>query len=197
MGLKADVEEVLKANWKNSPWWYRLWLCVSAYLAISSIASFAETVIKWKGFILDGVLFYRHWIRSPLIDIMKFLHLPIPTNKGDAIIAGSVLYGCYMRLMYSAASFTGLDVDKLCFWILTIIVTPLILLSFFLPAYIQWVIAIILFVFPIYDLYRNRLDRDETTRLLEVFWIPFYFQILFIILGVAFLAAINKGLQAS
>lgn len=197
MGLKADVEEVIKANWRNSPWWYRVWLCVSAYLAISSIASFAESVVKWKGFILDGVLFYRHWIRSPLIEIIKILHLPSPEGKSDVIIAATVLYGCYFRLLYNACSFTGLETDKLIFWILIVITTPLILLCYLLPAYIQWVIVGVLFIFPIYNLYRNRTDREELTRLLEYFWIPFYLQILFIILGVGLLAAINKGLHST
>lgn len=69
MGLKADVDEVLH-SWSRSPWWMRVWLILSGFLAISSVASLAETVTKWKGFFKDAVSFYHDWISLPLRNLI-------------------------------------------------------------------------------------------------------------------------------
>jgi hypothetical protein len=64
MGLKADLDEVRLA-WPGYPWRLKIWLVLSAFLASASIASLSETVVKWKGFILDAVMFYQTWIADP------------------------------------------------------------------------------------------------------------------------------------
>ena len=65
MWLKDDLEQV-KQSWKRSPWWIRLWMLMSLFFAISSLASMSEAVADWKGFILDGVKFYQGFVSSPL-----------------------------------------------------------------------------------------------------------------------------------
>ena len=41
-------------------------MLISGFLATSSLASLAEAVAKWKGFILTGVSFYQDYFRFPM-----------------------------------------------------------------------------------------------------------------------------------
>src|ERR1700692_2139879 len=67
MGLKGDVDEVV-TTWRKASWPLKAWLLLSCSLAISSVASLAEAVTKWKGFFKDEIEFYRRWISTPLRD---------------------------------------------------------------------------------------------------------------------------------
>ncbi len=75
MGLYADIEET-KNIWKKASWQTRLILFVFLFLTVSSITSVADTVFKWKGFILDGVVFYQAWIRNPIVSTLSFIDIP-------------------------------------------------------------------------------------------------------------------------
>lgn len=105
MGLKGDIEEV-KSAWSKSPWWVRGWLSLSAYLAVSSIASLAETVVKWKGFIQDSINFYRTWINLPLRHVLRIhFDLNISENVTDIVLIQIVciviLYIAFKRIIES------------------------------------------------------------------------------------------------
>lgn len=52
--------------WPKWPWRLKIFLVLSLFLASGSVASLSETIIKWKGFILDAVLFYKTYYNDPL-----------------------------------------------------------------------------------------------------------------------------------
>lgn len=83
MGLKGDIEEV-RRSWVNSSWWYRSFLLISGFLAISSIASLSEIIIKWRGFFGDAILFYDEWISLPVRQL--FLSMEINLDQSDVNI---------------------------------------------------------------------------------------------------------------
>jgi hypothetical protein len=97
MGLKADVEEVLVA-WRKATWPLRLWLFLSLLVASGSVASLSETVFRWKGFLLDGLLFYRTYIAAPLQEALGYL-LPVslPPTFADVVTLASILTLGMMR----------------------------------------------------------------------------------------------------
>ncbi len=65
MGLKGDLTEITDV-WHQAPWRVRVFLLVSGFLATSSLASLAESVAKWKGFLLTGVSFYQDYFQLPI-----------------------------------------------------------------------------------------------------------------------------------
>ncbi|MCW5207482.1 hypothetical protein VU11_02205, partial [Desulfobulbus sp. US2] len=65
MGLAGDLKEI-KTLWLNSSWSFKAIIIFSTFLAISPIASLSDTIFQWKGFIYDGIEFYRNNITEPL-----------------------------------------------------------------------------------------------------------------------------------
>jgi len=101
MGLKGDIEEA-KKDWSKAPWWKRCGYSLSVYIAVSAIASLAETVVKWKGFIHDLLGFYRIWVSSPLRNILATqLSINIPENATNLLI---IQVTCFILFYISLTS---------------------------------------------------------------------------------------------
>ncbi len=91
MGLKADLDEVTQ-YWDRSPWRVKVFRFVSLFLATSSLASLSEVVFKWKGFILDALVFYRSNFSQPASEFLTGVFArPLP----DSFIDGAVLLGLF------------------------------------------------------------------------------------------------------
>ena len=99
MGLKADIDEVTK-NWQKSPWRIKIFLFISLFLSISSIASLSEAIFKWKGFFLDALIFYREIIINPLsLFLSKILNNPLPGQFLDSSIFLGLFFAGAIRVM--------------------------------------------------------------------------------------------------
>lgn len=99
MGLKADIDEVAKV-WRQSPWRVRLFLALSLLLASSSIASLSETIFKWRGFLLDGLTFYRHYITGPTIEFaQQVFHYDFPTGFADFLVVTALISTATIRVI--------------------------------------------------------------------------------------------------
>ena len=79
MGLKGDLQEVATV-WEKSSWRVKAYLLLSAFLASGSIASLSDTVLRWKGFLRDALLFYQAYISDQLLRVLQFvfptIHVP-------------------------------------------------------------------------------------------------------------------------
>jgi len=101
MGLKGDLSE-LAVVWRSSPWRVKLFLAISGFLATSSIASLAEAVAKWKGFLLTGIAFHRQYVSEPVATALRdWLSLPLTRDRVDWII----LYGLIMAATLRGIAF--------------------------------------------------------------------------------------------
>jgi hypothetical protein len=97
LGLRGDFVE-LAAVWDRSPWRIRVLLILSGFLATASIASLAEAVAKWKGFILTGVSFYRDYIRDPIASHLSSLGLPhLSADSMDFLTISLLASGAVLR----------------------------------------------------------------------------------------------------
>jgi len=84
MSLKEDVGEVVN-EWGKASWKGRALLLLGLLLSASSIASLADTVFQWKGFLLRGVDFYRTHIAVPTANLVADLvGRPITQEMVDA-----------------------------------------------------------------------------------------------------------------
>jgi len=72
LGLLGDIEE-LQEFWPNLLWWGKCAVVLMLFLTTGSVTSLSETVFQWRGFILDGMEFYRQWITAPLREIARDL----------------------------------------------------------------------------------------------------------------------------
>ncbi|MBT0571260.1 hypothetical protein KIK84_13075 [Curvibacter sp. CHRR-16] len=99
MGLKADFDEVTQ-HWDRSPWRVKVFLSVALFLATSSLASLSEVVFKWKGFVLDALVFYRSNLSQPVAELLTkvFAHT-FPENFVDCAVLLGLFHGALIRAL--------------------------------------------------------------------------------------------------
>ena len=112
MGIKADIDEVMMLWNKASPL-MKVFLGISLFLTVSSVASLSNAVFAWKGFILDGIEFYRNWIGAPISKITKYIGFKWNKQEIDFLVIGSIFYTCHLRELW--ISFR-LSKEKSDFW---------------------------------------------------------------------------------
>jgi len=98
MGLKGDFEELV-SSYKNVSLPSRLFLLVSFFMTISSIASLSDTIFKWKGFIADSLLFYRDFVVIPFISAASKIGFHFSDNEVHACILLTITINIGMRLL--------------------------------------------------------------------------------------------------
>ncbi|MDP3110456.1 hypothetical protein [Hydrogenophaga sp.] len=97
MGLKADIEEVTQ-HWNRSPWRVKTFYVITLFLSTSSLASLSEAVIKWKGFVLDALMFYRQWISNPTAEqLARIFGREMPPGFVDSAVLYGLFFGAITR----------------------------------------------------------------------------------------------------
>jgi hypothetical protein len=132
MWLKDDLEQ-LKQNWKQSPWWVRLWMVVSLFLAVSSLASLSETVADWKGFFLDAIVFYREWVSSPLRELLARAGFRYTAYSTDALIFVAMFASITIRSEYMGADWNQPN-ERAAFWFYVIFISMIVGFAFYWSA---------------------------------------------------------------
>ena len=98
MGLKADVDEVTN-YWDRAPWRVRVVLVLVLFLSSTSLASLSDSVVKWKGFLLDALTFYRANVLRPITEVaQKLVDHPLSSTFLD----NAVLYGLFFAALTRA-----------------------------------------------------------------------------------------------
>ena len=64
MGFLGDVKEI-QEGCKEKSWGYKVLVIVSIFFTTSSLTGLSDHIIKWRGFIKDGLGFYHEWIVGP------------------------------------------------------------------------------------------------------------------------------------
>lgn len=187
MGLKGDIDEV-KDIWGNSSWLTKSWLGLSCFLSVSSITSLSDIVVKWKGFILDGIEFYRSWVLAPVLEILELFNLQLSVAHVDLLVIKLLLITCMLRGFW----FLDIGYFKLRIIRYTLLAITVFGLSYYLydssgvinsPDYQTIVPAILLALFMPYIV--RELNK-----------VVYYFPIVFSVITLLFLGAINAGLSA-
>jgi hypothetical protein len=96
MGLKSDVGEVVE-SWRSASPLIRLWLALSFFLAVSSIASISDAIVKWRGFFSDSISFYRNTVREPLVLLLQAAGIQLPPNIVDVTVIYSLLLAAAIK----------------------------------------------------------------------------------------------------
>ena len=123
MGLKGDITEVSHV-WHRAPWRVRVALVLSLFLASTSLASLSETVAKWKGFILTGVVFYQQHFRHP---IHGWITSWSPWEFSVMWIDGAVIYSLVLAALFRVSVYRFRTKQRLIadsFWLLSMAILP-------------------------------------------------------------------------
>lgn len=150
MGPLGDIQEA-KSFFPKASLITKLIVILATFLSISSIASLSNVIFSWKGFILDGINFYKHWVTDPLkefafnfdvflnnenIDTLMLCLLMISGVLRETVAKrpwiesffGIVLFSC---VIFSAI--TNVDANyEANLWSISILIFMFILMPFFL-----------------------------------------------------------------
>jgi hypothetical protein len=97
MGLKGDFDESVRA-WQDASPLVRIWLILSVFLASGSIASLSETLVKWRGFLVDALNIYKNYVSEPLYSLVSSrISLDVPRSAIDVIVMYLLLATPHLR----------------------------------------------------------------------------------------------------
>ena len=96
MGIFGDIEEI-KKFWNQVSWKGRILIIISAFFSFSSLASLSDTIFKWKGFILEGILLYRKLTTFLLILPFGKINISITPAEADFIVFISMTISLQLR----------------------------------------------------------------------------------------------------
>ncbi len=192
MALYSDLNEI-KQFWKNASLLGRIILLFSTFLAISSITSLSDTIFQWKGFILDGLNFYKAYITTPLSIILSKLDFNLKPTSSDVIIIILLGLSAQIRKLTLNGYSNFSNKIKIIMIITTIFYTIFVVIffAFILSLPLSDTSDDIIFltmtiIFIIYNPIRKKYNTQEKLR--------YYSPIVFAIISVLILAAINIGL---
>lgn len=99
---KETLSETVKEFWKSQRFEARVILFFSVFFSASSIASLSETIFKWKGFILDGVEFYKNTLHPVLQHLAKLFSIHLSATEVDILVVWFMFQlGLFRSLSYS------------------------------------------------------------------------------------------------
>ncbi len=142
MGLKADFDELID-EWGEKSLLSKVILGVSFFVTLSSITSLSDTVFKWKGFILEGITFYRTYISIHFRSFAEFLGLSYDVYFIDFYIINMLVFVIpSIRTVFLAYAFDQVGRRDNLIGFLSIYWT-FVLLYFFNGKYFYWNTALI------------------------------------------------------
>ena len=193
MGILGDINEA-KMFWSKSALITKLFIIISTFLTFSSVTSLSEVIFKWRGFISDGLTFYREHILEVIRQIGELLNLSYTNSEIDVLVLFGIIVGSFIRTEY--------DNDRI----------PKIILMLLLIIYLDtvydngkspkedltpyWRILIYALIPLVGNLvtYFSTKDQEKKKYLIKKTMI-FYTPILLAIVSVLILAAVNTGLS--
>ncbi|MDE1516089.1 hypothetical protein PUN32_13955 [Vibrio sp. dsl-7] len=190
----------------------RIFIMISFFLSVSSIASLSESIFKWKGFILDAVDFYQHYIAEIIIYYAGFVGLSYTQNQVHSAVILSIAVSLGMKMfILDQLKFAEVMRDKYnfevkpkinLFRIQAVAYSVFVWLSFGLSEDNVTLISsiILLMSYPIFVSLIHwilvNFDKNKTLSLSNVSYCKVYYVYLaaiFLMLGV--LGAINSGIS--
>lgn len=87
MSIKGDLEDISKL-WNSGSWLLRGFAILIFVIGLGSVASLADTIFQFRGFIRDGIEFYETWIRDSFREI---LYLVVGIKLG-ALWSSAIIY---------------------------------------------------------------------------------------------------------
>ena len=120
MGLLNDLQEI-KDKWKELPPRQKIIVVIPGFLAISPIASLSKSIIQWRGFFRDGLVFYQENILVYLIDVAESTGLIYSSSEADTIILLTLVFTGFLRSIILSQEFFRLSTLVLsCLYIILV-----------------------------------------------------------------------------
>jgi len=101
MGMIGDLSEA-GGLWKKTPFSIKCILILNSVLALSPLASLADTIVTWVSFFKSAVEFHNNHIQLPLLNFLGQYGLSLSTAEVNVIIIICLMMASYFRILKSA-----------------------------------------------------------------------------------------------
>ncbi|WP_448556904.1 hypothetical protein [Thalassotalea montiporae] len=156
MTINNDIKEAKKV-WRQSTPIVKVWIAISVLLSVSSIASIADAVIKWKGFILDGINFHENFVITPMQSVLSNTGLQLDSIQINFILVAAIsLIGLFKIDTETRKTIVKSIISNIVMLsILKIVLKEKLGLDIFIPAVSGIIVASII---------TKLLESDKTTK---------------------------------
>ena len=97
MSLYSDLKSDFADIWKTSGMLTKFILGFSIFCTSSSLASLSDTIVKWRGFFLDAMQFYKSYITGPIRAVAEKLDLFFSDAEVDGLLIITILITSNIR----------------------------------------------------------------------------------------------------
>jgi hypothetical protein len=173
--------------WEESPALFKIFSLISLFLAFSSITSLADTIFAWRGFIKEGVDFYRTVLFLPVREYLEGYGLYISQKEADFILLFGIHNGMVIRGFWLLTKPNESKIPAIIFTLGMVSASVYLVYESAIsdhPSRLDWFNLfgfIVMILFPLQYV-------DKKQRIL------YFAPLVFIIMLVLVLAAINEGL---
>ena len=94
-----------KEIWANSSLAFKLIHSLSLFFTLTSVTSLSEKVIAWKGFIKDGIDFYRNTLADPITSLLQKYNFNIDQAEFDWLVITGILLSMGARFWWLPSPF--------------------------------------------------------------------------------------------
>ncbi|WP_133468279.1 hypothetical protein [Paraglaciecola marina] len=199
MSLFGDGKET-KNLWTKATTGEKWFLFLSSFLSATSIATLAESIIKWRGFIRTGVEFYDSYFIEPICSLFDTLNINISVFEITSSILLVIAFRAVNLSKIEANSFVEFILNKtkqfplsgslllICMAVLFAYVIGYITGHVFDIGAVKGYLFLAYFGTLLFLICSVRVKSRGFFELVSIYNLPF------ILVGIA--AAINKGLSA-
>lgn len=191
----------------------KLFLIVSFFLALSAIASLSDTIFAWKGFILEAINFYRGYFVEPIRSLSSNFRLHYSENEIHAATFLSISVVTGMRILSLGQIVAFDEINKRYnsnmtpnlapFWAMGLAFSIGIWVWYGLSEQIVrlWTVALVFILNPAFiavpKMIMTKFKYEYFERGKFNYFLAYYAYVIFVLLIVGILAAVNTGLKKS
>lgn len=177
----------LRSIWSQSSLPARAILIVSTFFTVTSVTSLSDAVFQWKGFILDGLTFYRDCFIGTIREVAIYFGIALTADAVDVVILSAIWFIAIVRTNVVAGKIDNALFLTLIYFAL--IVSQVHVLNGVTANRYSWIL--LLGIFVMYMLYPRALPKRLTPKQSFAYYLPMIASILVILI----LGAINSGLH--
>lgn len=216
MGDTLNIENDwsnIKSVFRDAGVLTKLFLIVTFFLALSAIASLADTIFAWKGFILEAINFYRGYFVEPLRSLSLNFGLHFSENEIHAATFLSISVATSMRILSLGQVVAFNEINEKYSSSVTPNLAPFWAIGFAFSVGIWfwyglteqivrlWTVALVFILNPAFIAVPKMIMAKFKYEYFEKekfnYFLAYYAYVIFVLLIVGILGAVNTGLKKS
>ena len=210
MDLNKELSE-FTSSYKNGGILTRVFLVLGFFFTLSSLTSLSSTIIEWKGFILNGINFYKEFFVIPVSSVASAIgfsytetEIHVATVISFTITTGMRLLAAGDDIVYRKINQnynSSLKPRRIHLWAVAVLGAMGIwfLYGIFNPPIHIWLVLVTTLFYPIFLIFpkiiSSKLDKNLIKEDYLNYFKQYYIYMFLFVIVICIFAAVNTGLK--